>query len=182
MFGSCAIATGTTTQFLSGTRLSFEGTSRSSSSGGSMSFTGAGRSSCPYRFTIEAFAETTTGSSSSSRTRIEAMKPMATNLYEVLCVKETASQVEIKSAYRSLAKLHHPDAATSGSDARDFIEIHNAYATLSDPTARARYDLSIGGRRHFSFSSSSASGGAGGGTRSGFVVGRTRRWETDQCW
>ncbi|KAK9989169.1 hypothetical protein SO802_029408 [Lithocarpus litseifolius] len=32
----------------------------------------------------------------------------------------------------------------SESDGRDFIEIHNVYATLSDPAARALYDLSLG--------------------------------------
>ncbi|KAJ4976670.1 hypothetical protein NE237_001776 [Protea cynaroides] len=99
--------------------------------------------------------------------------PPTANLYKVLRVEETASQVEIKTAYRTLAKLYHPDAATSDSDARNFIEIHKAYATLSDPSARARYDLSIAGPRRFSYSSAAASD---------FVVGRTRRWETDQCW
>ncbi|KAJ4981081.1 hypothetical protein NE237_031918 [Protea cynaroides] len=175
MFASCPIATATPTRFLSRNRFSSAGNSRSSSNG-TMSCTGAGCPSSQSRITIEAFTETT-NPSSSSRRRIEAMKPMATNLYEVLRVKETASQVEIKTAYRSLAKVYHPDTATLGSDAHDFITIHNAYATLSDPTARARYDLSIGGRRRFSFISSSADG-----TCPGFVVGRTRRWETDQCW
>ncbi|KAK1309691.1 hypothetical protein QJS10_CPA08g01875 [Acorus calamus] len=100
----------------------------------------------------------------------------ATNLYEVLRVKETASPVEIKKAYRSLAKRFHPDASPSAvaaaeaasemTDGGDFIEIHRAYSTLSDPTARARYDVSIGRLRFVA-----AAGGR-----------RTRRWETDQCW
>ncbi|KAL5972345.1 hypothetical protein ACLOJK_041598 [Asimina triloba] len=87
-----------------------------------------------------------------------------TNLYEILRVEETASPIEIKTAYRSLAKRFHPDA---GSDGRDFMEIHEAYETLSDPTARALYDLSIR-RRRFRF-------------RPGFRP-PTKRWETDQCW
>lgn len=95
------------------------------------------------------------------------------SLYEVLRVKRNASSTEIKAAYRNLAKLYHPDAAVdsedSAQDGRDFIEIHDAYATLSDPTARAMYDLSLGpGRRPL------------GGYRSGFYT--SRRWETDQCW
>ncbi|KAI3953473.1 hypothetical protein MKX01_026879 [Papaver californicum] len=65
------------------------------------------------------------------------------SLYEILRVKENASAVEIKTAYRSLAKRVHPDVFTSESDSRDFMEIHKAYTTLSDPTARANYDLSI---------------------------------------
>ncbi|KAE7995179.1 hypothetical protein FH972_000006 [Carpinus fangiana] len=98
----------------------------------------------------------------------------ATTFYQLLRVKETASQTEIKAAYRNLAKQYHPDAAISSSNpnARDFIEIHNAYATLSDPVARARYDLSIG--------ASTASARPYGYT-AGFYR-PTRRWETDQCW
>ncbi|XP_048140808.1 chaperone protein DnaJ-like [Rhodamnia argentea] len=68
--------------------------------------------------------------------------------YQVLRVKPSASQAEIKAAYRRLAKLYHPDSALTNGDEGDFIEIHNAYAMLSDPTARARYDLSM--RLHFS--------------------------------
>lgn len=96
---------------------------------------------------------------------VDARKPA--NLYEVLRIKETASQTEIKAAYRTLAKRFHPDA---GSDGQDFMEIHEAYATLCDPTARALYDRSIGGAAgRFRFSAS----------ENRF---QTRRWETDQCW
>lgn len=100
----------------------------------------------------------------------------AASLYEVLRVKQTASPLEIKTAYRSLAKMYHPDASPLQSDGRDFIQIHNAYETLSDPAARAVYDLSLGagGRRSYAYSS----GGVRG--RSGYAT--TRRWETDQCW
>ncbi|XAR67317.1 hypothetical protein NMG60_11002024 [Bertholletia excelsa] len=97
----------------------------------------------------------------------------AGSLYEVLRVERNAPASEIKAAYRSLAKLYHPDAA-EGSDGRDFIEIHNAYATLSDPTARALYDMSLGarvGRRPLGHATE---------IRPGFYP--TRRWETDQCW
>lgn len=91
----------------------------------------------------------------------------AASLYEVLQVEETATAVEIKTAYRSLAKRFHPDAAAA--DGRDFIVIHEAYATLSDPAARAQYDRSIGPFRRR--------------TAGGFAPGmRPRRWETDQCW
>ncbi|GMH25458.1 hypothetical protein Nepgr_027301 [Nepenthes gracilis] len=100
------------------------------------------------------------------------------SLYEVLRIKENASPNEIKTAYRSLAKLHHPDA--SPSDGSDFIEIHNAYETLSDPASRDLYDLSIGlGRRDTRLSSSSF-GFDSVARRPVFYT--TRRWETDQCW
>ncbi|XP_022734470.1 chaperone protein dnaJ 11, chloroplastic-like [Durio zibethinus] len=91
---------------------------------------------------------------------------VAGSLYETLRVERTASLNEIKMAYRSLAKVYHPDAMGSSSDGTDFIEIRNAYATLSDPTARAVYDMSLRARAR----------------RVRTSVYPTRRWETDQCW
>ncbi|URD92589.1 DnaJ domain [Musa troglodytarum] len=83
--------------------------------------------------------------------------------YEVLRVRETATAGEIKAAYRSMAKRFHPDVTADGR-VDDFVEIHRAYEALSDPVARARYDLLMGrwwrGAEHL----------------------RSRRWETDQCW
>ena len=51
---------------------------------------------------------------------------------------------EIKTTYQSLAKVYHLDLSSND---QDFIEIHNAYETLSDPTARAVYDMSLVSRR-----------------------------------
>ncbi|GMH25057.1 hypothetical protein Nepgr_026900 [Nepenthes gracilis] len=102
----------------------------------------------------------------------------AGSLYEVLRVKENASPMEIKTAYRRLAKLHHPDA--SPSDGRHFIEIHSAYETLSDPDARAIYDLSLGLRQRQRRLSSPTFGFRTEDRRPGFYT--TGRWETDQCW
>ncbi|OAY65807.1 Chaperone protein dnaJ 11, chloroplastic [Ananas comosus] len=98
------------------------------------------------------------------------------SLYQVLQVGETASAGEIKAAYRAMAKRVHPDVAAAaegggcggvgvGAGPEEFLEIRRAYETLSDPTARAEYDLSIG-RLRFT-------------AAPGF---RSRRWETDQCW
>ncbi|XP_009339274.2 chaperone protein dnaJ 11, chloroplastic [Pyrus x bretschneideri] len=100
----------------------------------------------------------------------------AASLYDVLRVTANASQSEIKSAYRGLAKEYHPDASGSESDGRDFIQIHNAYATLSDPAARAVYDMSLGAA-HIDFNRQRRSVGF---RADGFYS--TRRWETDQCW
>lgn len=61
-----------------------------------------------------------------------------TNLYRVLGVCPTASAEELKSAYRALAKQHHPDR-NCGQDAR-FKELSAAYEVLSDSAARAAYD------------------------------------------
>lgn len=63
-------------------------------------------------------------------------------LYSILGLKVDCSQEQIRSAYRKLAKIHHPDI---GGDAAGFYEIKNAYDTLSDPQRRRQYDLAISG-------------------------------------
>lgn len=60
------------------------------------------------------------------------------NYYEILGLAKSASQEEIKKAYRSLSKQYHPDVNPDG-EAR-FKEIAEAYETLSDPAKRAQYD------------------------------------------
>lgn len=57
--------------------------------------------------------------------------------YQTLTVDKTASQDDIKKAYRKLAAKHHPDR---GGDTATFQSIAQAYDTLSDPAKRAQYD------------------------------------------
>ena len=61
------------------------------------------------------------------------------DLYEVLGVKKGASKDEIKSAYRKLAKVYHPDNKETGNEAK-FKEIQEAYDILYDDNKRASYD------------------------------------------
>lgn len=64
--------------------------------------------------------------------------------YKVLGVKRTASEAEIKSAYRKLARKLHPDV--NGGDekaARQFALVALAYRTLNDPQERAYYDSQL---------------------------------------
>jgi molecular chaperone DnaJ len=58
--------------------------------------------------------------------------------YDVLGVSKGAEDGEIKRAYRELARKFHPDLNPEG--AERFKEINEAYAALSDPRERARYD------------------------------------------
>ena len=67
--------------------------------------------------------------------------PYIGDLYDTLGVERTATQDEIKKAFRKLARAHHPDVA--GDDpqsAARFDRIRKAYDVLGDPEARARYD------------------------------------------
>ncbi len=61
--------------------------------------------------------------------------------YEILCVTKTASEVEIKKAYRRLAMKHHPDRNPDDVEAEaKFKEAKEAYEILSDAQKRAAYD------------------------------------------
>lgn len=60
--------------------------------------------------------------------------------YEVLGVPKTASQDEIKSAFRKLAKKYHPDVSKEENAAEKFKEVQEAYAVLSDENKRRQYD------------------------------------------
>ena len=66
---------------------------------------------------------------------------MATDYYELLGVDRGASADDLKRAYRKLARQYHPDANPADQEAEaKFKEISEAYAVLSDESARARYD------------------------------------------
>ena len=60
--------------------------------------------------------------------------------YEILGVKRDASEAEIKSAYRKLARKYHPDVNKTKEAESKFKDINEAYEVLSDKAKRQRYD------------------------------------------
>ncbi|KAJ0702307.1 putative DnaJ domain, Chaperone J-domain superfamily [Helianthus annuus] len=96
------------------------------------------------------------------------------SLYEVLGVEIGADTREVKSAYRRLARVLHPDVGSCESSADEFMRVHSAYATLADPVKRAEYDRSLVQRRMGGMCPVRYAGGCRSGS--------SRRWETDQCW
>lgn len=87
--------------------------------------------------------------------------------YDILGVSKSASDKEIKSAFRKLAQKYHPDA---GGDEAKFKEISEAYETLSDEKKRKEYDqmLMFGGMP-------GAGGAYGGGYGAGAGRNRARK-------
>lgn len=84
------------------------------------------------------------------------------NYYQVLGVSRTATEEEIKKAYRTLALQHHPDRNPGDKQAEErFKELSAAYEILSDGEKRREYDDALEGRVPPGF------GGAGGPRRPG---------------
>jgi curved DNA-binding protein CbpA len=64
------------------------------------------------------------------------------NFYEILEIRKDANTCDIRSAYRRLARIHHPDVSGKPDSVR-FLEIQRAYETLCDPATRSAYDRTL---------------------------------------
>ncbi|KAH7442619.1 hypothetical protein KP509_03G096700 [Ceratopteris richardii] len=77
---------------------------------------------------------------------VAGVRPKSRTLYDLLELSPGVSTADIKQAYRQLARKYHPDVCPSNQteeSTRRFIEIQEAYETLSDPRLRAVYDHAI---------------------------------------
>ncbi|KAK3224312.1 hypothetical protein Dsin_011337 [Dipteronia sinensis] len=141
----------------------------------------------PPRVRLHPSLATATTAAASARTSTEERRSTSTSLrpghlimastatlYQILGIPVGATGQEIKTAYRRLARTCHPDVATTydckDRSADEFIKIHAAYCTLSDPDKRVVYDQKLF-RRNRPLTSASGFPGYSG-----------RSWETDQCW
>ena len=87
---------------------------------------------------------------------------MAKDYYNILGVSRGAGDEEIKSAYKRLAKQHHPDVNKDHGSEAKFKEVQEAYSVLSDANKKAQYDR---------FGSDFEKYGSQGGGFSGFGQG-----------
>lgn len=68
------------------------------------------------------------------------------SFYDLLGIPESGSVTEIKNAYKQLARKYHPDVSPPGrveEYTKRFIQVQEAYETLSDPSRRAMYDKDL---------------------------------------
>lgn len=90
--------------------------------------------------------------------------------YTVLGVPKSASEIEVKKAFRRLAKEHHPDRNANDPRAKEkFSELNSAYEIVGDATKRAQFDrgeIGADGKPKFQ-----GFDGFGGGRRGGFEAG-----------
>ncbi len=67
--------------------------------------------------------------------------PEKRDYYEILGINKDASQSEIKKSFRSLARKYHPDKNPDNPESEiKFKEVQEAYAILSDPNEKRKYD------------------------------------------
>jgi len=101
--------------------------------------------------------------------------------YKVLGVSKTATQDEIKKAYRSLALKYHPDKSKGDRGAEDkFKDINEANEVLSDPEKRKKYDRFGQDWRHYQETGGQPGGFDWSKYTSGQQAGRARQMSSEE--
>lgn len=106
------------------------------------------RSSAFQRWRSRGLGATRAGvfSNSSSQKRVDTtrrqvhVRAASESPYDILGVPPSATEADIKRAYRKLALQHHPDVNKAPDAQQKFMSIKNAYQTLVDPLSRSKYD------------------------------------------
>jgi molecular chaperone DnaJ len=93
----------------------------------------------PTTARVKIYASFPTGTHQVKRL-VECMTTSKRDYYDVLGVSRSASDEEVKRAFRKLAMEYHPDRNKREGAEEKFKEINEAYQVLSDPTKRASYD------------------------------------------
>jgi DnaJ-class molecular chaperone len=89
--------------------------------------------------------------------------------YKTLGVPRTATQADIKKAFRKLARKHHPDVNKTDASAEDrFKEVNEAYAVLGEPDKRKAYDTLGADWEAYQRAGASGAGASGAGPFGGF--------------
>ncbi|GAU32177.1 hypothetical protein TSUD_68480 [Trifolium subterraneum] len=76
------------------------------------------------------------------------------SFYDLLGIPESGSLMDIKSAYKQLARKYHPDVSPPGrveEYTKRFIQVQEAYETLSDPSRKIMYDRDMARGIHLAF-------------------------------
>ncbi|KAF2286733.1 hypothetical protein GH714_026545 [Hevea brasiliensis] len=84
----------------------------------------------------------------SSATAVDNVYVNTQSFYDLLGTSESGTLSEIKKAYKQLARKYHPDVSPPGcteEHTKMFIQVQQAYETLSDPKSRALYDRNMAG-------------------------------------
>jgi len=102
--------------------------------------------------------------------------------YTVLGVSKSASEAEIKKAFRKLAKQYHPDQNRDNPKAQEkFSEVNQAYEILGDKTKRGQFDRGeIDAEGKEKFRGFEGFGGGGAGRQGGFGGGGFRQEHVDE--
>ncbi|CAN1131090.1 Chaperone protein dnaJ 20, chloroplastic [Linum perenne] len=106
-------------------------------------------------FSLQRTRRTITPIRASAAAESSSLYVTTQSFYDLLGIPATGTALEIKQAYRRLARKYHPDVSPSEKaeeNTKQFLRVQEAYETLSDPRSRADYDRDLASGFHLGFS------------------------------